>query len=154
MGNERKVVVGGTFEYLHAGHIKLLNTAFSLGEEIVIGVTSDEMARKMRRRRVKSFDERVEQLKQLVDTFSRGKRYRIIEINDPYGPTINEKDLDIIVVSVETFPNALRINNERRRRAMKPLVIVVIPLVETNYGYKISSSLIYTSTLDEWGRTQ
>jgi len=121
---------------------------------VVIGVTSDEMARLMRRRSVKRLVDRVDQLKKLVDTLSRGKKYKIIEIDDPYGPTITDEDLDIIVVSVETFPNALKINRERRSRGMKPLIIVVIPLVETNYGYKISSSLIYTSTLDEWGRTQ
>ncbi|RQD81094.1 phosphopantetheine adenylyltransferase, partial [Methanosalsum natronophilum] len=41
------VAVGGTFEYLHYGHKKLLEKAVELatsGGEVHIGVTSDKMA--------------------------------------------------------------------------------------------------------------
>ena len=36
-----KVAVGGTFDKFHDGHKKLLSTAFEIGSEIEIGVTSD-----------------------------------------------------------------------------------------------------------------
>ena len=37
-----KVAVGGTFDKFHDGHKKLLSTAFEIGNQIEIGVTSDE----------------------------------------------------------------------------------------------------------------
>lgn len=36
----RYVVLGGTFDTLHAGHVKLLATATLIGGEILIGLTT------------------------------------------------------------------------------------------------------------------
>ncbi len=147
-----RAVLGGTFEYLHAGHIKLLSTAFNIADEIVIGVTSDKMASQLRKRAVRPFNERVAELRKMLESLSKGKKYTIVEINDPYGPSIVIRELDIIIVSTETFEGALKINEVRRSRGLEPLAIAVINLVETDAGYKISSTLIHNKKVDEWGR--
>ena len=43
-----KVAVGGTFQYLHDGHAKLIEKAFEIAEDgkVHIGLTSDEMLQK------------------------------------------------------------------------------------------------------------
>ena len=37
-----KVAVGGTFDKFHEGHRLLIEKAFQIGENVLIGVTSDE----------------------------------------------------------------------------------------------------------------
>jgi pantetheine-phosphate adenylyltransferase len=151
----RKVaVVGGTFEELHAGHLKLLHEAFKLGDKVLIGLTSDKFALETRGRRVLPYKVRKEKLIQLIEASGWRKQYEIIEINDEFGPTVKEKDLHIIVVSTETYYNALKINRYRIRRGLPPMIICVIDLVETETGGKLSSTDINRGIVDAWGRTQ
>lgn len=44
----KKVVVGGTFDYLHKGHESLLTKAFEVGEKVWLGITSDDYIRKVK----------------------------------------------------------------------------------------------------------
>lgn len=147
-------VVGGTFDELHAGHMKLIQTAFTIGDRILIGLSTDEFAMRSKRRRVNPYEVRKRRLVSLIDnsSWSRGKKYEIFPINDVYGPTIEIEDIDIIIVSVETFGGAIKINEERVRRGFRPLAIHVINMVETERGEKISSSEILRKLKDVWGR--
>ena len=44
-----RVCLGGTFDLLHAGHEALLAKAFAIGDkEVIIGITSDAMAKRTR----------------------------------------------------------------------------------------------------------
>ncbi len=43
-----RVAVAGTFDVLHDGHLALLRRAFEVGDEVVVGITSDEMASRNR----------------------------------------------------------------------------------------------------------
>ncbi|MGZ7050297.1 MAG: adenylyltransferase/cytidyltransferase family protein, partial [Methanobacterium sp.] len=38
----KNVAVGGTFDHFHKGHEKLINKAFEIGHNVLIGVTSDK----------------------------------------------------------------------------------------------------------------
>ncbi len=114
-----KVAVGGTFQPLHDGHKALLRKAYELSSNVDLGLTSDEMAHKGRVRPVKSYREREEALRGWI-TKEIGVEPRIFKINDPYGPTLNE-DYDYIVVSPETYPTALKINELRVARGRQPI---------------------------------
>ena len=140
-----RVVAGGTFEYLHKGHRKLIEKAFEIGDHVVIGITADGFKEGVE---VK-FDERKERVEKYVKKF--GKPYRIVEISDIFGPTLNE-EFDAIVVSKETKNNAEKINQERRRRGMKEMSIVIIPTVVAEDLLPISSTRIKKGEIDTEGK--
>ncbi len=132
-----KVAVGGTFDKFHDGHKKLLSTAFELGEIIEIGVTSDEFGGL--KGDIDSCEERMGNLKSF---FSDKSNFVVIPLDDPYGTTIYDGDFDAIVVSEETEPTAVEINEIRVSKGMKPLDIVVVSFVLAYDGNPISSTRI------------
>lgn len=51
MANESKAVfVSGVFDMLHRGHVELLRQAAELGERVYVGVNSDDMVARYKRR--------------------------------------------------------------------------------------------------------
>lgn len=146
-----KVAIGGTFECLHDGHRELLNRAFELadGGQADIGLTSDEMASR-RNRAIPDYSQRKSQLLEYLEEISGNTRFRIIELNDPYGRTLDE-DYDFIVVSPETYPVALRINSIREGKGMRPIEIVKIGFVLAEDSERISSTRIVRGEIDIHG---
>lgn len=147
--NTMKVAVGGTFQVLHRGHRKLLEKAFSIGDFILIGLTSNEFASKTRKYKVKDYDERRMEIERFVNFF--GKNYEVRKIDDHYGPTVTE-DFDAIVVSHETYRYALEINLLRGKNGKKPLQIYSIGRVLADDLIPISSSRIMEGRIDSEGR--
>lgn len=47
-----------------------------------------------------------------------------------------------LVISQETYDNALKLNEGREKKGLKPLVLIVIPLLKNKNNIKISSTLI------------
>ncbi|MFH1036695.1 MAG: phosphopantetheine adenylyltransferase [Patescibacteria group bacterium] len=149
MEQGKKVIAGGTFDILHKGHKALLRKAFELGK-VEIGLTSDEMAKEGRGRKVVEFGSRGRELKDFIEK-ELGYKAEIFEIKDKFGPTL-ENDFDYIVVSPETYKTALEINEEREKRNKKPIEIVKIDFVLAEDGKPISSARIYNGEIDKEGR--
>ena len=148
-----KVMVGGTFDPLHAGHRKLLGRSFELaGKEgfVVIGLTTDEFAGR-KTHPVRPFEERRREL----ERFIRGKKfraaYRIEPLVDRYGPAADE-DFDALVVSEETLPVGMEINRLRKDRGKKKVDIHQISCVLADDGRWISSTRIHRGEIDSEGR--
>lgn len=143
------VVVGGTFDILHKGHKALLRKAFELGE-VGIGLTSNELAKKMKNRKVQDFEIRKRHLEDFINEEFKGE-YRIVKIKDEFGLTL-EKNFDYIVVSPETYETAELINEERKRRNKKPIEIVKIDFVLAEDGKPISGHRISKEEIDREGK--
>ncbi|MDO5831730.1 phosphopantetheine adenylyltransferase [Methanobrevibacter sp.] len=142
----KKVAVGGTFDKFHDGHKKLLSTAFEIGDCIEIGVTSDAFGGL--KGDIDSCKERMGNLKSF---FSDKTNFVVIPLNDPYGTTIYDADFDAIVVSEETEPTAVEINEIRVSKGMKPLDIVVVSFVLAYDGNPISSTRIRRGEINQSG---
>lgn len=145
----RKVAVGGTFDKFHKGHEMLLSTAFSLGEEVLIGVTSDSFA-SSKMHPVESFSTRVQRIRQFLSKYSND--FEIKEIFDSCGSADTDSLLDAIVVSHETEKSAEYINNIRLEKGLIPLDIIVIDWVLADDGIPISSTRIRRREIDMEGR--
>ncbi len=147
-----RVATGGTFDGLHAGHRRLLERSFELGEEVVIGLTSDEFARKQGKSPNHSFKERRAGLAAFIGERFPGRRYTIAKLDDFFGPGIANKDVEALVASPETGGRVELANALRAERGFPPLELVVIDWVEAEDGKPISSTRIRMGEIDEEGR--
>lgn len=150
--NMARVIIGGTFDTLHKGHRAFLKRAFSLGDEVLIGLTSDRMAgRKPLHSRISHFRTRRKALKGFLDRNFPETPYKIMKIEDPFTPALGD-DLDVIVVSPGTRGNAEKINLLRSREGLNPLRIVRIPWVLADDGKPISDLRIRRGEMDREGK--
>jgi len=136
----RKIIASGTFDKLHDGHKFFLKTAFNYGY-VLIGLTSDEMVKnKEHADKIWGFEKRRDSIKNFLKSldYREKKDYEIIEINDKYGFSL-EKKADYILVTEETYKNALDINKEREKLGLKELEIIKIDFVTDKEG-RISST--------------
>lgn len=147
-----KVAVGGTFDYLHDGHVEILEKSFEVGERVLIGIVSDTMKLVKDSVGIQPLKVRKQGLLKLLRSRGWIKRAEVRVISDPYGPTVDDGSLEAIVVSRETRSRAEEINEIRRRRGLKPLEIVEIPFVLAEDGTPISSIRIRYGEMDTHGR--
>jgi len=137
-----KVAVGGTFDHFHNGHKKLLSiTAAVTTQEIVCGITGASMLKD------KKFGDRIETIEErkksvllfLNSVASPSLNLNLVTIDDPWGPTVVDDDIEAIVVSTEVLKGARLINEERARRGFKPLQVVA---VARSNAYTLSSTFV------------
>jgi len=133
------VAVGGTFDLLHDGHKLLLKKCFEIGNHVIIGITSERLARR-KSHKVSSLSERMKTLKEYLEKLNVKDQATIIILEDPYGPTIIDNKISAIVVSEETLPRALEINKIRRSHGLKSLDIIVVPLIKDDDMRPLSSA--------------
>jgi pantetheine-phosphate adenylyltransferase len=147
-----KVAVGGTFQYLHDGHAKLIEKAFEIAGsgKVHIGLTSDEMLQKSHN--VDSYENRRVRLLEYIKRMGvPEEKYEVTRLDDPCGPTL-EEDFDYIIVSPETYPVAQKINSIREKNGKRPLEIVYVEYVMAEDGIPISSTRIAKGEIDRHGR--
>ncbi|MFX1320937.1 MAG: pantetheine-phosphate adenylyltransferase [Promethearchaeota archaeon] len=135
--------MGGTFDHLHEGHKSLIKTALSIADNIVIGLTTEKLLKNKRAvSALETYETRKNNLKEFIRTIADINRVQIIELNDIYGPPINEPEYDGLIVSQETYNVGVKINEIRENKGFKPLIIIVIPIIKDKNNKKISSTSI------------
>ena len=166
-----QVVIGGTFDHMHVGHEALLQKAFTIGEHVTIGLTTDRYVQKVKCQRpideehisgvacpcisiptIESYAVRKAHLEQWISDNGFINHATIIPIEDMYGVAASETDMfDAIVVSTETKPNADIINDTRKTMGLAPLTIVEVPLVPAADAKPISATRIRQGAIDTKG---
>jgi len=90
-------------------------------------------------------EERIARLREFLMDIDSTLQYEIVPIDDPFGPTQVDPDLDMIVVSAETLRGGQKVNEIRNAKQLRELEIFVIDIVESNvhdgiHETKVSSS--------------
>jgi len=146
------VATGGTFDHLHKGHEALLAKSFSVGEVVVIGVTSDAFASREGKSPDQSYSERVEALRRFLDARFPGRKYTVAKLDDNFGPGIASPEVEAIVVTRETAAKVPIANALRAAKGYPPLEVEVVEHVLASDGTPISSTRIRRGEIDPKGK--
>jgi pantetheine-phosphate adenylyltransferase len=149
-----KVVAGGTFDCFHDGHKALLQKAFEVGERVGLGICSDEMQELLRKDSA-GIQPLALRMWSVLDFLQREgllSRAEITVLSDPFGPAVEDREAQAIVVSPETRRRAEELNEMRKSNGLPPLEIVEIPFVLAEDGKPISSIRIKYGEMDEHGK--
>lgn len=147
-----KVATGGTFDHIHAGHRRLLEKSFEVGDHVIIGLTSDEFVAKVGKKPDYDYHTRDKELRKYIESNFPGRKYTIAKLYDYFGPGIAEADVQALVASPETAPRLAIANTMRATRGFPPLALVTVDWIPAEDGKPISSTRIRSGEVDEEGR--
>ncbi|XP_065359437.1 bifunctional coenzyme A synthase [Calliphora vicina] len=141
------VVLGGTFDRIHLGHKIFLSQAVVRACcRLVVGVTTSQLTKsKTLSELILPVDRRINDLQTFLKEIDATLEYEVVPIDDPFGPTKSDPNMDMIVVSAETLRGGQKVNELRQENKLNTLDIFCIDLVEaTDKGgpkeNKVSSS--------------
>jgi pantetheine-phosphate adenylyltransferase len=148
----KRVATGGTFDHIHAGHGAILERSFQIGDDVVIGLTSDEFVEKIGKRPDYPYRRREEELRRYIKEHYPGRSYHIAKLHDYFGPGIADPEIRALVASPETAARFDLANELRAEKGFPPLELVVVEWVNAEDGRPLSSSRIRSGEVDERGR--
>ncbi len=136
--------LGGTFDRLHGGHKLLLDTAFTLIQNVLIGITTDELARRGKEipKLIYVYEKRAEDVRTyLLDKGISENRIHIKPLSRATQYADDLPELEVIVLSPETYGRLLDINDIRRDKNLVELIAIAIPYYRNDSGKIVSSKL-------------
>ncbi len=145
------VALGGTFDIIHRGHLELLRNGFSISSKVIIGLTSDELARKKGKTPIHDYSRRYKTLEDVITKNFPNSKYVISKLDNDFGPAVLEKEVEALVVSEETSSKGKDLNKLRAERHSPPVAVIVVPMALAKDGTRISTTRIKNSEIDADG---
>ena len=149
------VATGGTFDEIHIGHIALLSKAFEVGNNVIIGVTSDEFAAKTEGKNKinHTYEQRVSNLNDVIQKkIGNSVSYMIYTLDNEYGPVVTSGKVEALIASAETAKKGEKINEIRSKKGLPPIATISVDLVRAEDGSTISSTRIREGEIDPSGK--
>lgn len=130
------VAVGGTFDRFHKGHKMLLSSAFSVGQRVFVGITSDEMVRNKELAAVITpFATRQKEVASFLAKQGWGARAKLVKLTDPYGPLKTDGRIEAVIVGPKFSPGIIN-------SLKKKIYIIHCPTVYDDSHQYLSSTHI------------
>ncbi len=147
------VALGGTFGPLHKGHEAFLTYAFSLSENVLIGLTSDTYIKKYKNgQQVPLFTERKKALEQFLKSNNLLNRAIIVSIDTIEGPIAdNTYPVEALIVSENTQSGAEIINKKRAQQKLSSLPVIAMPLIKGESDLPLASTHMRTGFMNKYG---
>ncbi|MEE8179341.1 MAG: pantetheine-phosphate adenylyltransferase [Nitrosopumilaceae archaeon] len=145
------VAMGGTFDIIHKGHIELLRKSFSISSKVIIGLSSDELVKKMGKKISNNYHQRFESLSTAIEKNFPNSSYQISKLENDFGPAVLEEGVEALVVSEETKNMGQILNQLRAKKNLPPVEVIVVPMVLAKDGSIISTTRIRDSEIDNEG---
>ncbi len=122
-----------------------MKTALSISEFVEIGLTSQDLLKnKQYSSKLEDYQTRKENLTNYVSSITELDCVNIVEIKnwDDMDKYAQDPEYDGLILSQETYENALKLNENREKKGLTPLILIVIPLIKDKNNNKISSTSI------------
>ena len=145
------IATGGTFDIIHRGHLTLLSTAFTISDKVIIGLTSDELAKKKGKLPINQYEKRLENLTTVISKEFPNATFQINKLDNDFGPAVLEKEVEALIVSDETSNQGPILNQLRAEKKLPPVKIITVPMFLAKDGTRISTTRIKNSEIDTEG---
>ena len=145
------VAMGGTFDIIHRGHITLLSNAFEISENVIIGLTSDEFAKKRGKTLINKYEKRLSNLTETIFKEFPNASFQISKLDNDFGPAVLEPEVEALVVSDETSSQGDVLNDLRAQKNLLPVKVITVPMHLAKDGTRISTTRIKNSEIDSEG---
>ena len=145
------VATGGTFDIIHRGHLTLLSDAFAISDKVIIGLTSDELAKKKGKLLINKYENRLENLTVVILKEFPNSLFQISKLDNDFGPAVLEKEVEALVVSDETSNQGVVLNQLRAEKKLSPVKIITVSMFLAKDGTRISTTRIKNSEIDTEG---
>jgi phosphopantetheine adenylyltransferase len=121
---------------------------------VAVGLTTDRYLAghpKPDAGRIQSYATRRRALLRWLSSEHPENRWTVVALEDAFGRSV-EEGVDVLVVSADTVTGAHAVNAERRRRGLRVVPVVVVPLVLADDLVPVSSRRIRAGEIDSNGR--
>ena len=145
------VATGGTFDILHRGHLTLLSNSFEISDNVIIGLTSDEFAKKKGKTPINNYQKRFENLTKIISKEFSNPSFQISKLENDFGPAVLKKEVEALIVSDETNNQGLILNKLRNKKKLPPVQIITVPMFLAKDGQRISTTRIKNFEIDDNG---
>lgn len=148
----KHAVLGGTFDHLHAGHQHILQAAFDSAQHVTIGITSDRFVKEKELSNIiQPHNVRMQTLEKHLSNIKVNERASYEVLDDIFGTAAERNDIDSIVVTSDSKPNAHKLNDKRAEHNLPKLQLIHVSLIKDRGDDVISSTRIRQGAIDRNG---